>query len=198
MWAPIILGIIGLAYFGSQLNKPTVIEAPVAAQTSESAPIPISNVTVALQESMPTRLRIAKIGVNTSFVSIGKKADGTIEVPKGYEEVGWYNRGPTPGELGPAVVVGHVDRPGNTAVFWRLREMVPGDIFEIDRADGMTIKFRVDQIKQVPQDSFPTEEVYGNINYPGVRLITCGGTFNRSAHRYTHNTVVYGSMLQHP
>ena len=87
------------------------------------------------------------------------------------------------------------DRPGDVAVFWRLRELVPGDTFEIDRADGSTAKFKVDAVKQVPQSNFPTEEVYGNIDFAGIRLITCGGTFNRTTRHYSDNTIVFGSLI---
>lgn len=193
----VILGLLGILFFVWQLNKPIEIKAPAAAN---SIPAPaITSTRPALPQTLspsePTRLRISKIGVDTTFVSLGQKTDGTMEVPKQYNIVGWYNKAPTPGELGPSVVVGHVDRPGGIAVFWRLRELLPGDIFEIDRADGKTVQFKVDEVKQLPQDSFPTDEVYGNIDHAGIRLITCGGTFNRSIHRYSHNTVVYGSMV---
>ena len=194
---PIFLGITGAVYFGLQLNKPIVIEEPVAAsplQATQEEP-DISKVVVTYPESEPIRLKIPKIGVNTSFVEITKKADGTIETPSSPYKVGWYNKAPTPGELGPAIVVGHVDRPGGTAVFWRLRELVPGDTFEIDRKDGSTLKFKVDKVKKFPQSDFPTEEVYGNLDYAGVRLITCTGTFNRTIHRYSDNLVVYASLV---
>lgn len=194
----IIVSTISALYFTAQLNKPIQIQAPVA--TAAPAPVAATEPVVAkgLPRSEPTRLRIAKVGIDTSFVSIGLQASGELEVPKRYDVVGWYNRAPTPGEIGPAVVVGHVDRPGGIAVFWRLRELLPGDTFEIDRADGTTAKFKVDQVKQVPQDSFPTEEVYGYIEHAGIRLITCSGTFNRTIQRYTHNTVVYGSLVTEP
>lgn len=194
----IVLGVSGALYFGLQLNKTIAIEEPVAVNSipaPEVTPTVNSEAPQALPRSEPTRLRISKIGVDTTFISIGQKTDGTMEVPGRYDVVGWYNKAPTPGELGPSIVVGHVDRPGGIAVFWRLRELLPGDMVEIERADGKTVKFKVDRVAQVPQDSFPTEEVYGNIDHAGIRLITCGGTFNRQTRQYTHNTVVYGSMI---
>lgn len=190
----IIISTISALYFTAQLNKPIQIQAPVA--TAAPAPVAAPEPVVAkgLPRSEPTRLRIAKVGIDTSFVSIGLQASGELEVPKRYDVVGWYNRAPTPGEIGPAVVVGHVDRPGGTAVFWRLRELLPGDTFEIDRADGTTAKFKVDQVKLVPQENFPTAEVYGSIDHAGIRLITCGGTFNRTTRKYSHNLIVFGSL----
>lgn len=195
---PLSLGIAGAIFFGYQLNKPIVIEGPVAASPSQNVQPKepeITAVTVVLPRSEPTRLRIPKIAVDASFISLGKKADGTLEVPSDPYVVGWYTKAPTPGELGPAIVVGHLDRPGGPAVFWRLREMVPGDIFEIDRADGTTVKFKVDDVKVFPQTNFPTEAVYGNIDYAGIRLITCTGTWDRYQRRYSDNLVVYGSLV---
>jgi hypothetical protein len=69
------------------------------------------------------------------------------------------------------------------------------DIFEVQRVDGSTMKFKVDSVKQFSQSNFPTNEVYGNINYAGIRLITCGGTFNSQTHHYSDNTVVFGSLV---
>lgn len=193
---PVTIGLAGIIIFGSQLYKPISIEEPVAAQEQISVPeLKPLEVTAIMPKSMPTRLIIPKISVDTSFIDITKKKDGTIEVPSDPFKVGWYDRGPTPGELGPAVVVGHVDRPGGTAIFWRLREMVKGDTFLIERADGSTAKFKVTSVKQFSQSNFPTEDVYGNIDHAGIRLITCGGTFNRSTQKYSHNTVVYGQLV---
>lgn len=193
----IILGVGGMLYFVLQLNRPIVIERPIAANSVPSPVIaPInSKFPESLPRSEPTRLRISKIDLDTTFVSVGRKIDGTMETPSRYDIVGWYTGAPTPGEIGPAIIVGHVDRVGGIAIFWRLRELLPGDIFEVDRADGKTVKFKVDEVKQLPQDGFPTEEVYGNINYAGIRLITCGGIFNRQSRQYSDNTVVYGSLV---
>lgn len=195
---PIILGVCGAILFGYQLNKPIVVEAPVAAsqqQSAEPKAPEIAAVRVVMPKSEPTRLRIPRIAVNASFTELGKNTDGTIQVPNDPYVVGWYTKAPTPGELGPAIVVGHVDRPGGPAVFWRLREIVPGDTFEIDRVDGTTVKFKVDDVKVFPQTNFPTEAVYGNIDYAGIRLITCTGTWDRYQRRYSDNLVVYGSLM---
>ncbi|MBI4101059.1 class F sortase, partial [Candidatus Microgenomates bacterium] len=95
-----------------------------------------------------------------------------------------------------AIVVGHIDNYRGPAVFWKLGQLQPGDVVEIDRADGTTVKFKVEAIKQFSQDQFPTAEVYGNIDHAGLRLITCGGQFNRITRQYSDNTVVFASMVQ--
>lgn len=195
---PILIGVTGLALFTAELNKPIVIDEPVAAQETQTEPkqAEVKKVQAVMAESEPVRLRIPKINVDTTFVELGKNKDGTLEVPKEYDVVGWYNRAPTPGELGPAVVAGHVSQRGGTAVFRNLWQMVPGDTFSIDRKDGSRAKFKVTKVKQYPQNSdFPTDAVYGNIDHAGIRLITCGGTFDRRTGKYSHNTVIFGELI---
>ena len=120
--------------------------------------------------------------------------DKTIEVPPFHENItGWYKNGPTPGELGPAIILGHVDSTRGPSVFWDLNKVNPGDEIVIEREDGQKVKYNVDRLERFDQNSFPTEEVYGNINNVGLRLITCGGTFNKEIDRYSHNTVVFAS-----
>ena len=149
-----------------------------------------------LSESAPTRLRIPTIKIDASFVELGLAADNTIQVPKSFTEVGWYTHGPTPGELGPAIVLGHVDsRLLGPAVFFYLGQLKPGDMVEIDREDGSTAVFRVDKLEKYSQDDFPAELVYGNIDHAGLRLITCSGTYDRAEKRYDQNLVVYASLV---
>jgi sortase (surface protein transpeptidase) len=118
-----------------------------------------------------------------------------METPNVLDYVtGWYKYSPTPGELGPAIIVGHVDSYKGISVFWRLRELVPGDTIDITRADGSVAKFQVNSLQQFDQTNFPTQAIYGDINYAGLRLITCGGTFNRKTGHYDHNMVVFASL----
>lgn len=192
----VALGLSGAVYFGWQLNNPNQLKpisnnpVPTPAVVQTASP----DIAKALPRSEPIRVRVAKLNIDSSLLSVGRETDGTMEVPARPDKVGWYQLAPTPGELGPAILVGHVDSPKGPAVFWRLRELAPGDLVEVDRADGKTVKFKVDSVKQFPQKSFPTQEVYGNINYPGIRLITCGGVFDRQIRQYSHNTVVFGSL----
>lgn len=148
-----------------------------------------------LPESEPVRLSIPAIGVNASFVELGLAPNNEIEIPKGYKEVGWYIHGPTPGELGPAIVLGHVDSRLGPAVFFSLGQLEPGDTIDIERQDGSTAIFRVDKLERYPQSSFPTDLVYGDINHAGLRLITCSGSYDRESKRYDSNLVVYASLV---
>lgn len=191
----IILGIAGAIYFGTDIFKPG---APLNVY-SPPAPvsIPASLPTLApkaLQKSEPTELSIPDIGLSTSLTNVGKQPDDTLEVPKDASIPGWYRLSPTPGEIGPSIIVGHVDSPEGPAIFWRLREMKPGQIISMKRKDNTTISFKVTEVLQFEQNNFPTERVYGNTDHSALRLITCGGAYNRLTGSYSHNTVVFASL----
>jgi sortase (surface protein transpeptidase) len=173
-----------------KMPAPVVREAPAAAASS----------TLALAPAEPTHLRIPAIGVDADFEApLGVQENGEIEVPKGFTTVGWYKYGPTPGELGPAVVLGHVDSYQGPQVFYRLRDLQPGDTVEIDRSDGTAAVFQVERLLTVSQDAFPTQEVYGNIDYAGLRLITCTGVYDHGTRRYDRNLVVFAKLIsEHP
>jgi Sortase domain len=151
----------------------------------------------ALGPSAPVSLDVPAIGVHSSLLNLGLNPDGTVEVPPlDSPQAGWYENSPTPGEQGPAVILGHVDsaRTG-PGVFYDLRTVLPGDGITVGRADGTTVAFRVDQVVTYPKDSFPTAAVYGDIDHAGLRLITCGGRFDRAARSYEDNIVVYASAV---
>lgn len=190
----ITLGLLGSVYFGmNSLKSPAapIVYSPPAPQIIETTPAKPNT----LKRSEPVHLRIPGVGIDTSLIQVGRKDDGSMQVPEPASVAGWYRHSPTPGELGPSIIVGHVDSLTGPAVFWRLGELKPGQIIEIKRADGKTVKFKVNTIKQFEQSNFPTKEVYGNINHAGLRLITCGGSFNRLTGQYSHNTVVYATLV---
>lgn len=192
----IILGLGGLGFFGWQTiwaPAPGQAFTPPLPQTQAAAP-PANPTVVALPRSEPTLLRVPAAGIDTKMITVGRNSDNTMEVPSRADVAGWYRFGPTPGELGPSIIVGHVDSPQGPGVFWRLRELKPGDLIEVSRKDGTIAKFKVDTVKEFSQDNFPTQEVYGNISHAGLRLITCSGSFNRITRSYTHNTVVYATL----
>lgn len=128
-------------------------------------------------------------------MDLGLQPDGSMEVPPGAHPAGWYTGAPTPGELGPAIIAGHVNWNGDPGVFFELHEMKPGDEVTVRQHDGSTALFRVDDVSQYPKNEFPTEAVYGNIDHAGLRLITCGGVFDRSADSYVDNIVVYARLV---
>ncbi|MET8762183.1 sortase [Lentzea sp. NPDC004782] len=108
---------------------------------------------------------------------------------------GWYELARTPGEAGPAILLGHVDGLNKPGIFFRLKELVAGDEIEVPRKDGTTARFRVRKTEQIAKSGFPTEAVYGDTAEPELRLITCGGSFDRAAHSYRDNVIVYATLV---
>ncbi|MEU6231692.1 class F sortase [Kitasatospora sp. NPDC047058] len=145
--------------------------------------------------SPPTRLLIPAAGVDAPVTGLGLNADGTVEVPPAdrAQEVGWYRNGPTPGETGPAVLIGHYDTAHGPAVFRGLPKLRPGDRIQVRRADGSTVDFRVRSLLQAAKDRFPTEAVYGDTAAPELRLITCGGRIGADGH-WTDNVIVQADL----
>ena len=150
-----------------------------------------------LSRSLPTSLRIPRINLTTTFVDpLGLTRAGEVEVPAVYDQVGWYQYSPTPGELGPAIILGHVDSFAGPAVFYNLKQLAVGDDIFVEREDGTVAHFAVTSIGRYEQSDFPTVAVYGNIDHAGLRLITCTGVFVRGVERYTHNLVVYARLIE--
>ncbi|MBW3663728.1 MAG: class F sortase [Actinobacteria bacterium] len=159
------------------------------------APIaPLAPDPLTLTRSVPTRVRIPAIAVDSALVGLGLQDDGSMEVPPGAFPAGWYTGAPTPGELGPAIFAGHVDHGGSAGVFARLHDLQPGDAVEVTRQDGTTVVFRVTRVEQHSKDAFPTAAVYGDIDHAGLRLITCGGPFDRRVRSYEDNIVVFAEL----
>ena len=145
---------------------------------------------------VPMRVRIPSIGVDTGVIDLGVNPDRTLEVPKDISVTGWYTGRSVPGEVGPSVVVGHVDSAVDGAgVFFNLRQLVAGDMIEIERSDGSVAEFRVTSLVLVEKDDFPTDKVYGSTEQPTLRLITCGGSFDKGAGSYLGNVIVYAEHV---
>ena len=144
----------------------------------------------------PAELSIPKIGVRSSLVELGLNDDQTVQVPSVNtpEQAGWFTGAPKPGEPGPAVILGHVNGGGHPGVFVRLHELAAGDEVDVKRTDGSTGKFVVRRAVVVPKSQFPTDDVYGDTAGPELRLITCGGSFDKSAHSYRDQVIVYAAM----
>ena len=108
---------------------------------------------------------------------------------------GWYRQGPAPGDPGPAVLTGHVDSVAGPAVFFRLRDIAVGDPVLVDRADGTTVRFTVTRVARYPKGAFPAAEVYGPTPDAELRLITCGGVFDRATGSYADNVIVFARLV---
>jgi hypothetical protein len=146
---------------------------------------------------VPVRLEIARIRVSTTLQRLGKDRDGAVEVPSGprrWEEAGWYAGGTRPGDPGSAVILGHVDSTSGPAVFYRLRELRRGDRVEVVRADGSRVRFVVQRVERYPKRRFPTADVYYPTLTPMLRLVTCGGAFDRAWGHYLDNVIVFATF----
>ncbi|GAA5073791.1 LPXTG-site transpeptidase (sortase) family protein [Thermocatellispora tengchongensis] len=148
------------------------------------------------KSTRPTKISIPGIGVKAPLISVGVQKSGEIEVPplERPKVAGWYRLGPVPGEIGPAVIVGHVNNKQGPAVFSRLREVKRGDKVRVARNDGKILEFTVDGVEQVSKGTFPTNRVYSNLNDASLRLITCGGVYNPAKHSYSDNIIVYATL----
>lgn len=169
---------------------------PAAAQPT-GATTPASNVHP-MTQSPPTKIAIPKIGVSAPVGSIGLLPDGRVEEPPLSKPnlAGWYEEGVTPGEIGPAVILGHVDANGKPAVFYRLKELKPGDKIQVGRKDGSTATFAVQKAQRVDKDAFPHKKVFGeSLDHASLRLVTCGGAFDPKIGHYKDNLIVYARLV---
>lgn len=151
-----------------------------------------------MPRSKPVSMTIPSIGVRSAVRSLGQADDGTLEVPKGriYDDAAWYRYSPTPGSLGPAILLGHVDsKEKGPSVFYRLSQVKPGARITVTRADKSVAIFEVDKVRTYAKKNFPTETVYNDIDHAGLRILTCGGAFDASAGSYVDNTVVFASLV---
>ncbi|HEX7405364.1 MAG TPA: class F sortase [Candidatus Nanopelagicaceae bacterium] len=148
-----------------------------------------------LTRSAPVLISIPAIGVTSKFIKLGLDKTGALQVPTTGNVAGWYTGAPTPGELGPAIIVAHVDMGGKEGVFFHLKELKKGNLIAISRADGKIVKFVVTATSNFLKTSFPTAKIYGDINFAGLRLITCGGAFDSKTGHYLSNVVVFAKMV---
>lgn len=162
---------------------------PVHSGTDEAA-TPSASRTPA---SPPTRIRIPDIGLDQSLVGLRVQQDGRLGVPKDPERVGWWSDGPRPGDPGAVVIVGHVDSATGPGAFHGLSSLRPGDKITLTRDDRTTVDFTVQALRQYAKDALPDSQVYATTGPPALRLITCGGTYDRGRGEYRDNLVVYAT-----
>jgi LPXTG-site transpeptidase (sortase) family protein len=145
--------------------------------------------------SVPVELSIPAIGVSVPLSELGLNPDHTVQVPTNFQEPGWYEYGPSPGQLGSSVILGHVDSYKGPAVFFQLRSLRPGDRVYVSLADGVITQFAVRQVTMYLKANFPTLQVYGSHGYSALQLVTCGGVFDSQTGHYLSNVVVYTSLV---
>jgi hypothetical protein len=139
----------------------------------------------------PLTIQIPVIGASAPVDPLGLNRDGTLQVPTDFARAGWYTGRPPPGATGPAIIVAHVDSKSGPAVFARLRELKPGDEVTVVRTDRSGVIFVVDRVESYPKNAFPTTAVYDPTPGSTLRLITCGGSFDRKAGHYRDNVIAF-------
>ncbi len=160
---------------------------------------PVSSVLPAIdiaKTSTPTYFSIPAIGAGGELIELGLESDGTLEVPVDFYRVGWYRGSSRPGEAGPAVLAGHVDsQVGGAGIFKKLHLLKPGDEVGVALRDGSKLSYSVTRVDRYLKSLFPTALVYGDTADSELRLITCGGKFDRKSASYESNVVVYAKLI---
>ena len=174
------------------------IQTGAAANAAGPTPVRIDPAPSAINvsnSSRPLYVNIPAIGVGSELVELGLDANDELEVPADFNQAGWFRNGAIPGEVGPAIIAGHLDSILGPAIFSKLSLLKPGDLIKILRVDSKVLTFSVSRIDSFPKEYFPTDQVYGSTTEPELRLITCGGNFNQKDRSYSGNTVVYARLL---
>jgi len=182
----------------SDRDAPSGSGAPSGGSASWAAPDPAPRHTgppspAPHPRPRPLWLEIASIGVRTPLLELGLAADGSLAMPSptAHAPAGWYRYLASPGETGPAVIAGHVDSAHDgPAVFFRLGALRPGNAIDVGRVDGLVAHFAVTEVFSVPKSRFPSATVYGPTDRPALRLVTCGGTFDRATGHWLDSVVV--------
>lgn len=170
--------------------------APSASDISAASVAPARSSAAALGSTRltPVRIRVPAIGVDAPLVRLGLTSDGALAVPARAMTAGWYTGSPVPGVVGPAVIAGHVHWSGIPAVFAHLADLTRGDRIVVSRSDGSVVTFTVDRVATYPKTRFPTALVYGSLDVPGLRLITCGG-FDPVSRTYEANVIAFATRV---
>lgn len=194
-WAVLLLGLWlwGRALTGVQPGPYGAATGDVAG-VGRFAGVELPPAAQPLDDARPLRVDIPELGVQAPVVGRGLTRDGAVDPPP-YDQpgvVGWYESGTRPGAAGTALMVGHVDTTTRPAVFYKISTMQPGETIRVVRDDGKVARFTVDDVQVLSRDDFDAQRAYGTRRQgrAELRLITCGGAFDRATRSYTANVVV--------
>jgi sortase (surface protein transpeptidase) len=195
--AGVVLAVVGgvFALLAPRSHTPPSLHRTAPSVAPSASPLAAPpTVAAAIPRSVPVELKIPSINVDAKIIPEGTDSTGALETPPLNEQnvTGWWDGGNTPGQDGPAVIVGHIDSAAlGPMVFWNLHELVAGQAVEVILADGAQVWFNVVGAQQVSKDAFPTQQVYGPTPGPTLRLITCTGDFDPATGHYDDNLIVY-------
>ncbi len=184
-------GIVGvsLADRGPEGQPERIVEtskAPLARETATTA---------RKQMPRPVRILIPSINLSAPVVPLGLNPDRTLQVPTNFGNTGWFRGGPEPGEVGPAVIVGHLSSRRGPAVFYRLRDVRVGELITVRLLDRSTVRFVVRSKLRVRKSAFPTARVYARTKGATLRVITCAGSLNPSTGHHPDNYILFASLV---
>lgn len=183
----------------SRASSSAATEAPVASSPSVSTEgfqdPAAQSYTAPPAGSVPVRVEIPSIGVDSGLEDLGLGAAGELDAPVEWMSAGWYEDGVVPGGVGPAIIAGHVDSSTGPAVFVDLPRLTTGDEVMVTLSTGDVHTFRVTGSETAPKANFPTSDVYGSTPTPSLRLITCDGRFDSSTGHYEDNLIVFADLV---
>jgi hypothetical protein len=187
----VVIGLVGLfctaVGLGQVLGIPLPSLASLFGGASQQGPY---------DRATPTRITIPSIDVRAQILEVGRAGDGSIAAPDAdpVRATGWFHLGPSPGELGTAVIVGHIDTRDQPAVFARLSQLTAGATIEVRRNDLQTVTFTVDSLESHPKASFPADKVFEPADKPRLALVTCGGKWLGGDIGYANNLIIMATL----
>ncbi|MEV6566595.1 class F sortase [Streptomyces kronopolitis] len=173
-------------------TRPAVASSPTPGGRTAASSVP----DLALPRSVPKRVSIPNIAVDAPFTELTLGPTGQLNAPPPGDRnlVGWYKDGASPGERGSAIIAGHVDTKTGPAVFLQLESLKPGALINITREDGVIATFKVDSVETFSKSNFPNDRVYADAPTAQLRVITCGGAYDRKVRDYVDNIVVFAHL----
>jgi hypothetical protein len=169
--------------------------------TTTTVPIPggltpssVATKPAGLGFSAPAEITVPSLGIDSTLVRLDRNADGSVQVPTSFHVAGWYEHSVSPGQVGPSVILGHVDSKSGPGIFYRIGLLQPGAKVMVKRDDGKVATYVITGVRQYPKTGFPTIDVYGDTAVPTIRLITCGGAFDSATGHYVSNIVAFGQL----
>jgi hypothetical protein len=201
IWLAIVLLMAGagsllIGFRGGDHALPAPVPSVAAEKAAHSiTPARPMMIPLSTLRSIPVRLAIPALGMSVPMSILGLNADGSVQVPSGTTQPGWFGLGPAPGQVGSSVVLGHVDSDAGEGIFFELRTLAAGDRVYVTLADGLTPVFAVNSVAMYAKDQFPAQRVYGSHGSSSLQLVTCGGVFDHQTGSYLSNVVVYSSLI---
>lgn len=194
LYGSLAVSILIAAGIGLLVSRPSSdpVQRILASSTTTSASAPALH---GLDRSIPRELLVPSLGIAVPIGQLGLQANHQVQVPTSAHTVGWFRLGPTPGQMGSSVILGHVDSYRGPGIFFTLKSLVPGALIEVRLSDGLTAQFRVTSVAQYAKVAFPDHLVYGSHSNRWLNLVTCGGTFNHATGSYESNIVVFSRLV---